>query len=94
MTKVNIHEAKSQLSKLIELAKKGEDVVIAKNGNDEVRLVPVGAEQKDWWGMDEGKGWIADDFDELPDDIMRAFYGEDDEDLVGYSSVSVDIPGT
>ena len=92
MTKVNMHEAKSQLSKLIELAKKGEDIVIAKNGNDEVRLVPVNPVEKDWWGMDEGKGWIADDFDELPEDLMRAFYGEDDdEDIVGHTRVSVDI---
>ncbi len=94
MTKVNIHEAKTNLSKLIELAKKGEDVVIAKNGNDEVRLVPVTAEEKDWWGMDEGKGWIADDFDELPDDLMKAFYGEDEENLGGHTSISVDISGT
>ena len=95
MTKVNVHEAKSQLSKLIELAKKGEDVVIAKNGNDEVRLVPINPAEKDWWGLDEGKGWIADDFDELPDDLMRAFYGEDEqEDLVGHSNISMDISGT
>ncbi len=80
MTKVNIHEAKSQLSKLIKLAKNGEEVVIANNGNDEVRLVPVEPVEKDWWGMDEGKGWIADDFDELPEDLMRAFYGEDEDE--------------
>ncbi len=72
MTKVNIHKAKSQLSKLIELAKNGEEVVIAKNGKDEVRLVAIEAKKKDWWGMDEGKGWIADDFDEWPPDIWEA----------------------
>lgn len=83
MTKVNIHEAKSQLSKLIELAKKGEEIVIAKNGNDEVRLVPVNSVEKDWWGMDEGKGWIADDFDELPEGLVRAFYGEEDDEGIG-----------
>lgn len=93
MTKVNVHEAKSQLSKLIELAKKGEDVVIAKNGNDEVRLVPIGIVEKDWWGMDEGKGWIADDFNELPEDLMRAFYGEDEEeDFIGHSRTPLDLP--
>lgn len=70
MTKVNIHEAKTQLSKLIELAKKGEDVVIAKNGEPEVRLVPYKKEPKEWFGMDAGKGWIAEDFDELPEDIL------------------------
>lgn len=71
MTKVNIHEAKTHLSKLIEKAKKGEEVVIAKNGVPEVRLVPYEQEDQDWFGMDAGKIWIADDFDELPEDILE-----------------------
>jgi prevent-host-death family protein len=70
MTKVNVHEAKTNLSKLIEKAKKGEEVIIAKNGVPEVRIVPIERERSDWFGMDEGKGWIADDFDELPEDIL------------------------
>ncbi len=80
MTKVNIHEAKTNLSKLLEKAMNGEEVVIAKAGKPMVRLVPVEPENKDWFGMDEGKGWISDDFDELPHDIMAAFYGEDDDE--------------
>ena len=83
MTKVNIHEAKSQLSKLIEKAMNGEDVVIAKAGKPKVRLVPIEDEIKDWFGMDEGKIWMSDDFDELPDDIMAAFYGENQVESVG-----------
>ncbi|MEO7673242.1 MAG: type II toxin-antitoxin system prevent-host-death family antitoxin [Pyrinomonadaceae bacterium] len=79
MTKVNVHEAKSQLSKLLEKAMRGEEVVIAKSGKPMVRLVPIIENRKDWWGMDEGKGWIADDFDDLPEDILAAFYGEDEE---------------
>lgn len=71
MTKVNMHEAKSRLSKLVEMAKNGEDVVIAKNGKPAARLVAIEPEVKDWWGMDEGKIWIADDFDELPEDILE-----------------------
>ena len=43
-----------------------------------MRLVPVREEKEDWFGMDEGKGWIADDFDDLPEDILKAFYGEDE----------------
>lgn len=72
MTKVNIHEAKTNLSKLIEKAKNGEEVVIAKNGVPEVRIVPFEKKKKDWWGMDAGKVWIADDFDEWPPDIWEA----------------------
>jgi prevent-host-death family protein len=81
MTQVNIHDAKTNLSKLLELAMNGEEVVIAKAGKAMVKLVPVLEAKEDWFGMDEGKGWIADDFDELPDDIMAAFYGENDENF-------------
>lgn len=71
MTKVNIHEAKTQLSKLIELAKSGEEVIIAKNGEPQARLTAIVSEGKDWFGMDAGKAWISDDFDELPEDILQ-----------------------
>lgn len=80
MTKMNIHEAKTHLSKLIEKAMNGEEVVIAKAGEPAVRLVAINQQKDDWWGMDEGKGWIADDFDELPEDLMAAFYGEDEDE--------------
>lgn len=80
MTKVNVHEAKTHLSKLLEKAINGEEVVIAKAGKPLVRLVPVRESGEDCFGMDEGKGWIADDFDALPDDLLAAFYGEDKED--------------
>lgn len=39
----------------------------------------VSSKRDSCFGMDAGKIWIADDFDELPRDIMTAFYGEDDE---------------
>jgi len=86
MTKVNVHEAKTNLSKLIEKAKNGEEVIIAKNGVPEVRIVPFHKEPSDWFGMDQGKGWIAEDFDELPKDILdimsdpKIFPDETDED--------------
>lgn len=71
MTKVNMHEAKSRLSKLVELAKKGEDIVIAKNGVPAARIIPFENKPKEWFGMDAGKIWIAEDFDELPEDILE-----------------------
>ncbi len=92
MTKVNIHEAKTQLSKLIDKAVNGEEVVIAKAGEPIVRLVPVKAEKMSWWGMDEGKGWVADDFDELDPELMAAFYGEDEsEDFDRYTCIPMDV---
>lgn len=71
MTKVNVHEAKTNLSKLIEMVRNGEEVVIAKNGVPEVRIVPYEKEKKDWFGMDAGKIWMSDDFNELPEDILE-----------------------
>jgi prevent-host-death family protein len=73
----NIHQAKSHLSKLVELAFKGEEVIICKAGKPMARLVGY---QKDikprtpgYW---EGKILIAEDFDELPEHIAAAFRGE------------------
>ncbi len=72
MTAFNMHEAKSQLSKLVERACTGEDVVIARNGKPAVRLVPVETKPqgKRPIGLDEGKIVIHDSFfDPLPDEF-------------------------
>ena len=70
----NIHEAKSQLSKLIEHAMNGEDVIIAKSGQPMVRLVPIHADATPRVGGQwKGRVRIADDFDDLPEDIAAAF---------------------
>ena len=74
MGMTNIHEAKSQLSKLVERALAGEEVVIAKAGKPMVRLVPVrDSDAPRKGGQWKGKVFIADDFDELPEDIACAF---------------------
>ncbi len=73
----NIHEAKTQLSKLVERALEGEEVVIARAGKPAVRRVPIRESDTPrkggQWG---GKIRIAEDFDELPDDLARAFGDE------------------
>jgi prevent-host-death family protein len=70
----NIHEAKSNLSKLIEQALQGEDVVIAKAGMPVVRLVPIPVDTSPRVGGQwKGRVAIAEDFDTLPDDIAEAF---------------------
>jgi len=69
----NIHEAKSQLSKLVEQALSGEEVVIAKAGQPVVRLVPIQSDQSPRQGGQwKGRVKIAEDFDALPDDIATA----------------------
>jgi prevent-host-death family protein len=70
----NIHEAKSRLSKLVEQAMNGEEVVIAKAGQPMVRLVPIRADDSARTGGQwKGRVRIADDFDTLPDDVAAAF---------------------
>jgi prevent-host-death family protein len=80
MSFVNMHQAKSQLSKLVERALRGEDVVLARAGKPLVRLVPVEPQQLPPRrpGMWKGQVWMAPDFDETPEDIIRAFEGEED----------------
>lgn len=77
MTVVNIHEAKTHFSRLVERAMLGEEIVIGKAGKPVARLVPY---------RDDGEprvpgGWkgrvrIAEDFDELPAEVSAAFRGE------------------
>jgi prevent-host-death family protein len=76
MTRVGMHEAKTHLSKLVERAEAGEDVVIQRNGKPVVRLVPVVEEPRSLAsvrGAWRGRVRMAEDFDELPRDIAEAF---------------------
>jgi prevent-host-death family protein len=76
-TTVNIYEAKTQLSKLVDQAAKGEDIIIARNGNPVARLTTLNKEKLPVrFGLLKGKIWIADDFDApLPDDVLAGFEG-------------------
>lgn len=78
MQTVNIYEAKTKLSKLVDLASSGTDVVIARAGKPVARLTSLNSTGKRTinFGALEGKGWIADDFDApLPDDLLAQFEG-------------------
>jgi len=72
---VNIFEAKTQLSKLIQMAENGEDVVIARAGKPVVRLTKLKPEKKPIiFGLMKGKIHVADDFDApLPEDVLAEF---------------------
>ena len=71
---VNMHAAKSQLSKLGELAWRGERIVIAKAGKPYLDLVPHrGSERR--LGALKGKIWIAPDFDETSPELIQDFEG-------------------
>lgn len=68
MAQVGMHEAKTQLSKLVAMAEAGEDVVIARNGKPAVRLVAVESlgRRERRFGALRGRIRVADDFDEIP----------------------------
>ena len=74
---VNMHEAKTTLSRLVERARAGEEIIIAKAGEPLVTLVPVKRRAKPRVpGKWRGKIWMADDFAQLPDDVLDAFEGK------------------
>lgn len=82
MSIVNMHEAKTHLSRLVERAAAGEEIIIAKNGKPMAKLIPVTPDLSPRVpGSMRGQIWIAEDFDdELPADLLAAFYGEDENE--------------
>ena len=68
MVAVNIHEAKTQLSRLLALVAAGEEVIIARSGEPVARLVPIErAGDRRVLGLAAGQVVIADDFDDPVD---------------------------
>jgi prevent-host-death family protein len=73
---VNIHEAKTHFSRLVERAAAGEEIVIGKAGRPLVRLVPYRQDREPRRpGGLRGRVRIAADFDETPDEVIRQFEG-------------------
>jgi prevent-host-death family protein len=71
---VNIHDAKTHFSKLVERAEAGDEIVIARAGTPVARLGPLAPAAPRRPGGAEGKIVMRDDFDDpLPDELQRAF---------------------
>ncbi len=75
---VNIHEAKTHFSRLVQRAAAGEEIVIAKAGVPMAKLVPYRQPRRIVPGLMKGKIWLADDWDsdETNEEIAKLFYGE------------------
>ncbi len=75
MVAVNVHEAKTHLSRLLDRVAAGEEIVIAKAGKPIAKLIPFKKPPKQRiLGQDEGRVWIADDFDApLPENTQKLF---------------------
>jgi prevent-host-death family protein len=77
MRTVNIHAAKTHLSRLVEAAAGGEEIIIAKAGKPIARLGPLaGAPRARTLGILAGKLHVPDDFDApLPNEVLDGFEG-------------------
>jgi len=77
MQSVNIYDAKTRLSQLVDKAAAGEDVVVSRNGKPLVRITALVVENRPIkFGVLRGKVKIAPDFDApLPNDVLAEFAG-------------------
>ena len=79
-TRVGMHEAKTGFSRLVESARRGEEVIVERSGRPVAKIVrydePQGVLALE--GVWKGKVRVAPDFDELPEDLQRAFGMLDD----------------
>jgi prevent-host-death family protein len=75
---VNLYDAKTNLSDLVERAAEGEEIIIAKNGKPCARLLalPEQREPRQPGGW-EGQIWCADDWEETPQELIDAFEADD-----------------
>ena len=74
---INIHEAKTHLSKLADEVAAGEEIIIAKAGKPIMKLTPITKKKVRKMGLLKGKMHIAKDFEApLPQDVLDAFEGK------------------
>ncbi len=77
---VNVHEAKTHLSRLLDRAAAGEEIVIGRAGKPVARLVPLDVRPPRIFGALAGQIWISDDFDDPDEELTRLFEGSGDDD--------------
>ncbi len=74
MTEINIHQAKTHLSRLLRRVAAGEEIVISRAGKPVARLVAIGGEGKRRLGTDRDAFRVPDDFNEpLPPEVLAGF---------------------
>ncbi len=78
METVNIHEAKTQLSRLLSRVELGEEIIISNRGVPVAKLVPLArpTSRRQSLGCDRGLFTVPAGFNELPEDLLAAFEGE------------------
>ena len=73
---VNVHEAKTTLSRLLVEVEKGKEIIVARNGKPVAKIVPFSdAKKPRVFGKGRGRVWISEDFDApLPDELLDLFH--------------------
>jgi len=82
MKQVNLYQAKTDLSALVDEAAAGEEIVIAKNGKPKARLVAIAPDtrKKPEFGFWDHYGWkLPENFDEPDPEIEAMFYGDNEQ---------------
>ena len=80
MTYVNMHEAKTRLSQLVDAIESGveTEIVLARNGRPAARIVPIAQKRPIRLGLARGQFSLPEDFDVDNESIAKLFYGDDD----------------
>lgn len=78
MTQITLQNAEKNWAEILQKALNGEEVIIERDGKPVAKVSPYGVEE-DWFGMDEGKIWISEDFDETPEEFLEIVGGENEK---------------
>lgn len=77
MSQITLEVAEKSFTDILQKALAGEETIIEQDGKPVARVSPVKSDE-DWFGMDDGKIWIADDFDETPKEFLEIVNGVDE----------------
>lgn len=77
MSHITSQNAEKSRTEILQKALDGEEVIIERDGKPFAKVSPIKNADEDSFGTDDGKGWIADDFDKTPLDLIDAFEGKE-----------------
>ena len=75
MSNITLQTAEENWTEILQKALNGEETIIERDGKPVAKVSPVKTKEE-WFGMDEGKIWMADDFDETPEGFDDYLGGE------------------
>ena len=76
MMQITLQNAEKSWAEILQKTLNGEIIIIERDGIPVVKLSPI-INETEWFGMDEGKGWVAEDFNETPVELIEDFEGKE-----------------